>query len=344
MSKRLLTVLFSISSALAPVAMAEPWLSVNGKVYQADELPAALRSEVFDRRQEAHEAIKRSLEEYAVRLALAQQKNKNVKPESLPPLDELLVVPKPSDAEMRKLFEENKAQLPPGTTYEQVKDQIAQHMAQEARVKALEAKVAELQKAGKLQVLIAAPEAPQIALDVTGFPAKGPGNATVTLVEAADYLCPHCQFEQPEVAALQKELAGRVRFVYVPLALRPQGLSGDFARGAVCAQKQSDEIFWRYHEAAFDTAAKERLSLQLPSDPAKVKKAAETAKLDLKAWDACMASAESKQQVERTVARMDAVGVTSTPTFFLNGRKLHIDDVPLRQSVEAELAKTKASH
>jgi protein-disulfide isomerase len=344
MSNRLLTVLFSLSSALAPAAKAEPWLSVNGKVYQEGELPAALRNEVFDRRQEAHEAIKRSLEEYAVRLALAQQKNKNVKLESLPPLAELLVVPKPSDAEMRKLYEENKGQLPPGVTFEQVKDQIAQHMTQEARAKALEAKVAELEKAGKLQVLINAPEAPKIALDVTGFPAKGPESATVTLVEAADYLCPHCQFEQPEVAALQKELAGRVRFIYVPLALRPQGLSGDFARGAFCAQKQGDEVFWRFHESAFDAAAKERLSLELPSDPAKVKKAAEAVKLDLKAWDACMASAESKQQVERTVARMDVLGVTSTPTFFLNGRKLHIDGVPLRQSVEAELAKVKASH
>lgn len=325
-------------TALVPAAQAQDAVQVNGKTVKEDQLPTDLRSEIFERRNEAHHGIERALKAYGVRLALAQEKDKNVKPENVPPLEQLLPVPAPSEADLKKVYEENKNRLPPGTTYDAVKDQVKEFVTAQARQKAIETKLNELEKSGKLKVLVQAPTAPKVNLDLAGYPARGPAKASTTVVEVADYLCPHCQQTQPEVEAMMKELGNKVRFVQVPFALRPDGLSGTLARGAFCAMKQGDDAFWKYHETAFKMTSEQKLAVGEPANTAKAKEFAQKAGLDLGKWEPCLDSAEAKKLVADSNVKMEAAGVQGTPVFFLNGQRLDPHGQRLKDIVAAAVA------
>lgn len=318
-------------------AAAVPVLTIDGQNLTEDDLPADLRSQIFDKRQEAHEAVQGLLKHYGARYAAAKEKDKSIKPNAVPSAAELFPAPPPNEADVRKFFEDNKARMPAGASFEQVKGELRDYMTQQLRSQVLSAKLDEVMSAGRMKVLLVPPEAPVIPLDLADFPAKGSANAKVTLVEASDYLCPHCQQEQPEVTAVLKEFGDKIRFVQVNFALRPEGLSGLLAQGAFCARKQGDDVFWRFHNAAFEVATREKLSTGAPADAAKAKQIATAAKVDLAKWEPCLKSEEAKKYVSSSVDRMAAVGVASTPTFFLNGRKLHLDDVTLRQTIAKEL-------
>lgn len=292
-------------------------IEINGKKFASDDLPADVRSAIYEAQHESHEKIAWTLKEFALRFALSEAKGAKPTPDKLPPLQDLLPAAKPDEATMKALFEANKGQMPPGTTFEQVKPQIEQYLAQQSRSSAMQAKLAELEKAGKVKVLLKEPVAPVMNLDLEGLPSQGPKDAKVTLVEASDYLCGYCKKMQPEVEAVTKEFAGKIRFVQANFALNQSGLSGTLAQGAYCAQKQSADAFWKFHHEAYGAnqvqpadATKEALAI---AQKAGVKNAA---------FEKCLGSQEAKTFVASTVEKMSAVGVSGTPTFFLNGRKL----------------------
>jgi protein-disulfide isomerase len=292
-------------------------VEVNGKKFTREDLPQDIRSALYETEHESHEKMAGALKEFALRLALASEKDSKVSPDKLPPLQELLPPSKPDEATMKSLYEANKAQMPPGTTFEQVKPQIEQYLARQSTSTAMQGKMAELEKAGKIKILVQEPIPPVVTIDLEGFPSQGPKDAVVTVVEASDYLCPHCQRMQPEVEAAVKEFDGKIRFVQANFALNPEGLSGMLAQGAFCAQKQSLDAFWKFHHEAFGAK-------QVP--PAEAQK--ETIALAEKAgvknadFEKCLGSDEAKSFVSKSVERMSAVGVTGTPTFFINGRKM----------------------
>src|SRR4051794_25423078 len=95
-------VAFSVLSTavVVPAVQAQDAVQVNGKTITEAQLPTDLQSELYERRHEAYQGIERGLKAYAVRLALAQEKDKNVKPDKVPPLEELLPVKAPTDAEL----------------------------------------------------------------------------------------------------------------------------------------------------------------------------------------------------------------------------------------------------
>ncbi len=324
------------TNALAESAIIE----LDGKKFAESDLPPDVRNALFDSRQEAFEKNVNELKQFAVRLALAKAKDPKVDPKKLPPFETLLTPKKPTDAEVQAFFEANKSKLPPDSKLVQYKADIARHLEQQSVRESFQAKIAELEKKGGFKVLAAAPDAPVVTFDLSAYPSRGPKDAAVTLVEASDYLCPHCQEEHPEVKAVLKEFGDKIRFVQVNYALRPDGFSGELARGAHCARQVNEEAFWKFHDQAFSM----RLQQSPTPDRAKVVEVAKAAGLDTKAIEQCLATPEAKAAVDKTVAAMNEIGVTGTPTFFLNGKKLHTDHVSLKDAVSNALAGTKQSH
>jgi protein-disulfide isomerase len=280
------------------------------------------------------------LTQYALRLSLAREKDKDAKPDALPPFEELLGVAKPTEDEIKQLYEANKARLPQGMTYEQVKPDIEKFVTSQKMQAAVHEKMDALRAGGKFKLLLPAPVAPVVALDLKGFPAKG--LAANTLVEASDYLCPHCQQSQPEVDATVKELGDKVKFVQVNYSLNPDGLSGVLARGAYCAQQQGDEAFWKYHEAAFKTAVAKGWKTSDPAAKEPLAEVATAAGIDGAKLDACVDTPEAKSFVSAAADQFQKAGVSGTPTFFLNGRKLSLGEKSLKDAIPEGLA--AASH
>lgn len=309
---------------------------VNGQVYTEQDLPADVRSLIFEARHEAFERLQNILGQFSLQLALAKDKNKDVKLDDLPPMENLLDVQKPTDEEVKALFEANKARLPPGMTFEQVKSDIERFVTQQKTQEAMRNKRSELEAKGQVAILLEAPTAPVVELNLAGFPTKGKGSNTV--VEAADYLCPHCQEFYGEVVAMTEALSDKIRLVPINYALNPEGLSGMLARGAYCALQQGDEAFWKYHATAFSTAREKQWKTSDPAAKEPLQEVGKGAGIDVAKLEACVDTPQAKEQQAAANAQMNKVGVTGTPTFFVNGRKLSIHGTNLKEAVESLLS------
>lgn len=128
----------------------------------------------------------------------------------------------------------------------------------------------------------------------------GPSRAPFTLVEFGDYQCPPCRANRPAVKTAVEEYAPRLRvdFRHYPLtALHPHAMEA-----AVIAESATDSVrFWRLHD-------------QLMTSDLAVPGAATRLAASL---NESTSLARGKVRVERDISLGEAVGVRSTPTFFL---------------------------
>lgn len=165
-------------------------------------------------------------------------------------------------------------------------------------------------------------------VDLGSSPSRGPADAPVTLVEFADYACPHCHGEEAVVAQLLSRYATSLRFVYKQLPVHSDSALASEASLAANAQGK----FWPYHDALFaDQAALARPDLELR---------AESLELDMTAFRAALDQQTYAPDVAADVAEGDALGVPGTPTFFVNGR-VGVGALPydvLAQAIDEELS------
>jgi protein-disulfide isomerase len=312
--------------------------TIGGKAYTSADLPNDSQDVYFQVENQAYRGKRDFLEDVALRIALAQEKNPSVDLAALPPLSELLSLPQPSEEEMKEFFKKNEKNLPPGSTYEQLKPQLQQFLGSRSLSTEVAKKVTELEQAGKLKFSFAEPVPPRVELPVADYPSKGNANAAFTLVEVSDYLCPHCRTVKPEVDAILAEMGDKVKVVQVNFSLRPTGLSGYLARGAYCASKQSADFFWKYHDKAFTVPLDAQQNVSPDANKEFLKVAVEVGKdtgADVKALESCIDSAEATDYVSKTNQVFGSKGVSGTPTFFLNNRKLVLAGKGLRESVAA---------
>ena len=165
-------------------------------------------------------------------------------------------------------------------------------------------------------MLMPKPIAPKVNINSAGYPTKGKKGAKVTIVEFADYQCPHCKNASAEMKNIMKKYGDRVQLVYMDFPVNRSGISTRVAEGGVCADKQGK--FWSYHDSAF--ASQSSLNNSSPT------KIAEQLGLNMKDFSQCLASAKTKSKVAAAKAEAQRLGVSSTPTFFVNGERLMLQD------------------
>ncbi len=150
-------------------------------------------------------------------------------------------------------------------------------------------------------------------LDTTAMPSRGAtGFARVKLVECGDFECPYCQRVTKTLQRILADYPTQVTMVFAHNPLSFHSNAEPAARAAAAAELQGK--FWEMHDKLF--AAADSLS-----EAAFVLYAKEL-KLDVDKFKADLASAA----VAKTVADQKKVcgdnGGSSTPTFFLNGRRI----------------------
>jgi protein-disulfide isomerase len=149
---------------------------------------------------------------------------------------------------------------------------------------------------------------------------RGPDKSPVTIVEFSDLQCPHCREAQP---VIEKLLAAEptARFVLQQYPLPMHNWAAKGAAYADCIGRTSREAFWKFVQATFDDQA------NITDSNADEKLTQIADKSGVKGADmaACAAKPETKTRVERSLSLGQEVGVTGTPTLFINGR--HISNV-----------------
>ena len=171
-------------------------------------------------------------------------------------------------------------------------------------------------------------------LNISGSPSLGPANAPVTLVEFADFECPHCKEFNDDFEAIRAKYP-QVRLVYkdFPLVnIHPWAETAAVA--GRCAYMQSPGAFWKMHDAIFknqDNITPENAFDELNS-------LAKDAGLNADAFKSCLSSPEAAKAVEANRADAITLGVSSTPTVYVNGRPVvGGDPATVEQYIEYEL-------
>jgi predicted DsbA family dithiol-disulfide isomerase len=233
-----------------------------------------------------------------------------------------------SDAEVKAFYDQHAGQWG-DRKLETEAAGIRSYLERQKGTDAAQAFVAELRANAKVATLL---EQPRIAVEGKGH-AKGPENASVTVIEFSDYECPFCRRAEPVVEQMLKEYAGKVRFEYRHFPLESiHPLARGAAEAAVCADEQGR--FWEYHAKLF---AGDGSAL---AQPVLAQHAVQSG-LDVAAFQACLASGRARARVEADLASGKAAGVTGTPAFFVNGVP-YSGAIPIeefRRAIDDELAR-----
>ncbi len=183
-----------------------------------------------------------------------------------------------------------------------------------ATAMALGARAAVAPAAAAIAALPPFAELTSVEVQIEGRPYRGPDDAPVTLLEFTDYECPFCaQHFRQTYPGLLSEYEGKLKYVIrnFPLSnIHPQAQRA--AEAAECAEEQGR--FWEYHDLLFQRAP--ALSMEhLTAYAAELG-------LDAERFEDCL---ESGRRADVVAADFDdglSYGVSGTPTFFINGRRV----------------------
>jgi protein-disulfide isomerase len=171
------------------------------------------------------------------------------------------------------------------------------------------------------------------SIDLAGSPAKGAKNPVVTIVEWADFECPHCAATAPLLRQLVEKYSDQVQLVFKHYPLSGHEHSDEAARAAVAAQQQGK--FWPLQQSLFES---QRTGL----DDTKLLELARGAGLDMKTFETDRASEMTADVVARDRKQADELGLTGTPMIYINGRYFALEHFDVRQDldpwVELEIA------
>ena len=234
--------------------------------------------------------------------------------------------PQPEASQIDEVYEANEKKFG-NTPVDQARKEVADHLYQQAKAKRHRALLTYLkgQFPTRLNMF-----PPSVQIDTGGRPSLGGGaSAPVTLIEFSDYECVYCKRAEPVIKEILETYGDQVRFVYrdFPLAMHKNARPASHA--ARCAEAQGQ--FWPYHE---------KLMASEDLDETVYKAIADEVGLDQDAFDACLESETVADLIDRDVADGKAVGVSSTPAFFVNGRLIK-GAKPLavfKEMIDAELA------
>ena len=138
------------------------------------------------------------------------------------------------------------------------------------------------------------------------------------LVEFLDFECESCRAAHPLVEELKREYGDRITFVnrYFPLPGHRNSGTAALAVEASAQQGKYEQMAAKLFETQPQWGGKQE------SQAAVFRGYAQELGLDLARYDAAVADEGTKERIRKDAGDGTALGVTGTPTFFLNGKKL----------------------
>lgn len=171
----------------------------------------------------------------------------------------------------------------------------------------------------------------------TGGFSKGNPNAKVAFIEFADYQCPFCErfFSQVEPQLFKDYVdSGKARFIYHDFAFLDQGTqtkeSHWASEAARCAADQNK--FWDYHDYLFSHQGQENSGAFSKEN---LKKFAAAVGLNQSQFNNCLDSDKYLSAVDQDTQLGQTVGVSGTPTTFVNAKMMAVNSGGSWQSVGA---------
>jgi protein-disulfide isomerase/copper chaperone CopZ len=305
---------------------------VDGTVITATEVETALGRALSQLHQQIYNLQRQKLSELIEERLLSEEAKRRGL--SVPELLEQEVIAKilpVADDEIAALYAANKARIP--VELDTVREQIRDVLREQRRKTQETLFVQSLRAKAKIVTYLTPPAVFRAEVFVNGAPFKGSEKAVVTIVKFEDFHCPYCKAVQPNYEEVLKRYDGKVRLVHKDLPLdqiHPQARQA--AEAARCADDEGK--FWQYHDKLYASAPK--------ATPEDLKSYAKEVGLNENSFEKCLGTGKYKGRVQKDVDEGTGLGLTGTPTFFINGRELSgAQSVEaIAQIIDEELART----
>ena len=297
------------SGAGAPSVLA----TVNGAPITEDDVRKTAGLEISRLEEQIYQLRKQQVDALVARRLLEAEAAR--RGQSIEALEQSEITAKAgavTEPEIDAFVEANRARIRGDVA--QLRPQIREFLQQQKADARRTVLVDGLRASAKIDIHLEPPVAFRATVDIAGAPVRGTPTAPVTIVEYSDFHCPFCRRVQPTLTSLLQKYPGKVRLIYkhLPLdGLHPQARR--VSEAAWCAAKQ--DKFWGFHDAVYADSGNDASDTTLT-------RYATTAGLDAAAFTACLASPETKAAIQRDVEQGEALGLNSTPGFFVNGREI----------------------
>jgi protein-disulfide isomerase len=290
----------------------EKLAEVDGTAVTRTDLDRSAGKTLRNAREQLYKLERQKLDEYiGATLLTKEAKSRNVSVSTLLEQEVNSKVPPITEAEIQGFYNSNKERLQ--VELDKVHDQIRDYL----RDQRLESRKNEffktLRSKAKVTTYLKSPPIFRADVAVNGAPFKGSERATVTIVKFEDFQCPYCKTVQTTYQALLKRYDGKVRLVHkdLPLdAIHPQARQA--AEAARCAGEQGK--FWEYHDALYANSPKAAVE--------ELKAYAKEVGINATSFEQCFTSGKYKGLVQKDLSEGAQLGLTGTPTFFINGREM----------------------
>src|SRR5215471_16357479 len=300
----------------APTPPAKPedrdrvFASVNGENITSAKIEEDMLPFIFNVQMEVYKLRKSALD-LRINDSLLEKEAQNRKITTKALLDAEVggKIKKVTEADARDFYEKNKDKIP--GDYAQYKDKIINYLGQLEQQKAESAFADQLRKSAKIEIYLKEPVAPVLSISTDDRPTRGKPDAPVTIIEFTDYQCPSCGALHPIIEQLVGEYGERLRLVIRDFPLDRHENAFKAAEAAEAAREQGK--YWEYINILFHN--QNALGID------KLKEYASQVGLDRARFDANLDSGKFADSVKRDLTHANRLGIDSTPTVFINGRK-----------------------
>ena len=193
---------------------------------------------------------------------------------------------------------------------------------------------------GEINDLTTDPLAENIAkFDLKNAPVFGDPKAPITIVEYGDFQCPVCRNVHDALRGLLPNYP-QVKLIFKEFPLdnihpwaRTAALAGR------CAYQQDPKAFWKLYDLVYDN--QDLISASNAYE--KMLEYAGKASLNTDNFKSCLSSPQAAGEVDASMANGKLLDVRSTPTLFINGRRLvGADPHAIQQYIDFEVIRLKS--
>ena len=176
-------------------------------------------------------------------------------------------------------------------------------------------------------------------LQIKDAPVWGDPKATITMVEFSDFECPVCRSLHDVLQGLLVNYP-QVRLVFKDFPLEQHPWARSAAIAGRCAYNQEPKAFWKLYDLIYDNQD----IISPENSYAKLTDYASQISLNPDTFKTCIASPEAASAVDASHANGLALQVSSTPTIFINGRRIvGADPHVVEQNIKYELDQQKTA-
>jgi len=310
-------------------------VSVNGQPMRVETVNERMKAYIFKMETRIYAAQKQALDRRINDVLIVAEANKRkIGSEEIVRTEITDKLKPPTDAEVAKFYEENKARL--NGDLATLRGEIANYLQVQQQEKLEKDLALRLRAGARIQINLKEPTAPLFNVSAGKGMSRGDVNSPVKIIEFTDFQCSACGAMYPVIEDVLKTYGNRVYFEVRNFPLTSLHANA-FRAAQAAAAANAQGKFWEYIDFLFTN--------QTALDDESLKKYATQAGLDRKRFDADLASGRFDESIRRDIEEGETYGIEGTPTIFINGAMLMtLGPDSLREAIEKGFARAGKSN